>query len=129
MEEAEEAGKRLLLQVCENGMKPDEPLWIRTSFKNNTGPDALKDALKDLFFHGKLCAKETFYLTNIRHKEAIEEAKQSLACVLDAIRDSASEELYAPDLMDAYTALGKIIGEAVEEDLLDKIFSSFCLGK
>ena len=105
------------------------PLWIRTSLKDGRGMDKLKDCLKELFFHGKLCAKETFYLTNIRHKEALEEAREHLLCVLSATEASASEELYAPDLMAAYAALGKIIGEAVEEDLLDKIFSEFCLGK
>ena len=129
LDRAEEACRQILGKAYDNGADGECPIWIRTSFKNKTGTGALKDALQELFFHGKLCARETFYLTNIRHKEAIEEAKNSLACVIDAIEEGVSEDLYVPDLMDAYTALGKIIGEAVEEDLLDKIFSAFCLGK
>ena len=126
----EETYRRWLLDSSDDGSgRPFSPVWIRTSLKEGKGTDRLKDVLKDLFFRGELCAKEEYYLTNARHKEAVEAARKSLQCVLLAVNEGASEELFQPDLMDAYTALGTITGETVEEDLLDKIFSEFCMGK
>ena len=126
----EEEYRRKLCAVSDDALNGQGPaVWIRTSLKENTGTERLKEVLRDLFFRGELCAKEEYYLTSARHKAAIEDAKNSMLCVLRAVREGASEELYQPDLMDAYRFLGKVIGESVEEDLLDKIFSEFCLGK
>lgn len=126
----EETYLRWLSESSDDGSgRPFSPAWIRTSLKEGKGMDRLKGVLKDLFFRGELCAKEEYYLTNARHKEAVERARNSLQCVLLAVKEGASEELFQPDLMDAYTALGTITGETVEEDLLDKIFSEFCMGK
>ena len=65
----------------------------------------------------------------MRQKEAIEEAIDSLQQVIQSIEDQMPEDFYSIDLMNAYEVLGKIIGEAVEEDLVNKIFKEFCMGK
>ena len=99
---------------------------------NQTASEALSDlkqALEQMFFSGALVEKEEVYLTNLRQKEALAEADESLEHVKDAIRNTVSEDFYVSDLMDAYEALGRITGEAIEDDLADKIFSAFCLGK
>lgn len=69
------------------------------------------------------------YITNLRHKTALEEAKKSLELVEDSIEMQMPEDFYSIDLMNAYEALGSIIGEAVGEDLVNEIFSKFCTGK
>ena len=68
-------------------------------------------------------------LTNIRHKKAVEEARESIGMVLDSIRNGMTEDFFSMDLMNAYESLGKITGESVEDDLVEEIFSKFCLGK
>ena len=102
---------------------------IPVSFLRGTGTDAVKQTLEEMFFSGTLVEKEDVFLTNLRQKEALLEANDSLNRVKDAIRDAVSEDLFVSDLMDAYTALGRITGDEIEDDLADKIFASFCLGK
>ena len=68
-------------------------------------------------------------VTNLRHKEALQDALNSLQLVEQSIEDGMPEDFYSIDLMGAYEELGKIIGEAVEDDLVDEIFSKFCMGK
>ncbi len=69
------------------------------------------------------------YLTNARQMAAMEEALTSMQLVRQSIEDGMSEDFFSIDLMTAYSALGRIIGEAVEDDLVEEIFSKFCLGK
>ena len=69
------------------------------------------------------------YITNERHKAALFEAKKSLLLVRQSIEDEMPEDFYSVDLMNAYEVLGKIIGKAVEDDLVNEIFSKFCMGK
>ena len=102
---------------------------LPVSLLRGHGTDALKQVLEQMFFSGALVEKEEVYLTNLRQKEALAEADESLEHVKDAIRNTVSEDFYVADLMDAYEALGRITGEAIEDDLADKIFSAFCLGK
>ena len=68
-------------------------------------------------------------LTNLRHKTAVEEAFRSLELVERSISDQMPEDFFSIDLMDAYERLGTIIGEALEDDLVNEIFSRFCMGK
>lgn len=68
-------------------------------------------------------------ITNIRHKEALQEALDSLKLVKKSMEDGMPEDFYSIDLMNAYASLGRIIGEEVEDDLVEEIFSKFCLGK
>ena len=69
------------------------------------------------------------YITNIRHKTALMESLDSMKLVQKSIEDDMPEDFYSIDLMNAYEQLGSIIGEAVEEDLVEQIFSKFCMGK
>ena len=69
------------------------------------------------------------YITNVRHKTALEEAYQSLTMVEKSIAMEMPEDFFSIDLMNAYEALGRIVGESVGEDLVNEIFSKFCTGK
>ena len=69
------------------------------------------------------------YITNVRHKEALEQTLDSLEMVKQSVSDGMPEDFYSIDLMNAYEQLGKILGEAVEDDLVNEIFSKFCMGK
>ena len=69
------------------------------------------------------------YITNQRHKQALAEASESMELVLRSLDDQMPEDFYSIDLMSAYAALGRIIGEEVGEDLVNEIFSKFCMGK
>lgn len=102
---------------------------IPVSLLHGTGEDRIRQTLERMFFSGALVEKEDVYLTNFRQKEALTEAYDSLDRVGDAIRNAVSEDLYVSDLMDAYEALGRITGETIGDDLADKIFATFCLGK
>ena len=85
--------------------------------------------IRDMFFNGKLTFNDQIYITNIRHKTAIQEAVDSLKMVLQSIEDGMPEDFFSIDLMNAYEVLGSIIGESVGEDLVNTIFSDFCMGK
>ena len=102
---------------------------IKTSTKENTGIDKFEQVIKDKFFHGEIAVNKEIYITNQRHKEALQEAFQSLELVLASIENQMPEDFYSIDLMDAYSALGRIIGEEVGDDLVNEIFGKFCMGK
>ena len=94
-----------------------------------TGIAQLADTIKSMFFSGKISFNDEVYITNARHKEALEEAADSLAMVKQSIEDGMPEDFFSIDLMAAYGSLGKITGEEVGEDLVNEIFSKFCMGK
>jgi len=102
---------------------------IKTSTKENTGIRDFEKAISDMFLHGKLQFNDEVYITNLRHKEALIEAEQSLKMVNKSIMDDMPEDFYSIDLMNAYTSLGFIIGEELGDDLVQEIFSKFCMGK
>ena len=102
---------------------------ISISAKEQVGIDTLEETIKELFFHGEVTFNDEVYITNIRHKTALQEALNSLHLVVQSIRDGMPEDFYSIDLMNAYEELGSIIGEAVEDDLVNEIFSKFCMGK
>ncbi len=99
------------------------------SAREKTGYDNLIQVLKDMFFHGKLTWNDEVVITNARHKALLEEAVQSLNRVSESLEMGMSEDFFSIDLMSAYEALGKILGEEVGEDLVNEIFSRFCMGK
>ena len=82
-----------------------------------------------MFFHGKISFNDEVYITNMRHKEALIDTEQSLKMVRQSLLDDMPEDFYSIDLMSAYASLGTIIGEEVGEDLVNEIFSKFCMGK
>lgn len=102
---------------------------VSISAKNETGLDKLEHAIKDMFFNGEISFNEEIYITNVRHKTLLQEALDSLHMVKDGINKGMSEDFLTIDLMTAYEKLGMIIGEEVEDDLADRIFSKFCMGK
>ena len=102
---------------------------IPISAKELTGITELEDKIKEMFFHGEVSFNDEIYITNIRQKNSLQEAKNSLNLVLRSIEDAMPEDFYSIDLMNAYESLGNIIGESVEDDLVNEIFSKFCMGK
>lgn len=102
---------------------------IKTSTRENTGIEFFMETIKNMFFHGKLSYNDEVYITNIRHKEAIKDAYESMTQVKISLENNMPEDFYSIDLMSAYASLGKIIGEEVGEDLVNEIFSKFCMGK
>ena len=110
------------------GINTDVPI-ITTSMILGNGIDDLKNAISDLFFNGKLVPEDEIYITNLRHKQLLEKADRSLHLVRDSIEQGLSEDFYTIDLHDAYESLGLIIGEEVGDDLVEEIFSKFCMGK
>ena len=102
---------------------------IKTSTKENTGIDLFEDTIKEMFFDGNISMEDEIYITSLRQKEQLYETKKSLELVKQSLFDEMPEDFYSIDLMNAYTSLGLIIGEEVEDDLADEIFSKFCMGK
>lgn len=102
---------------------------IKTSTKEHTGMDVFEDTIKKMFFHGEIAVNDEIYITNLRHKEALAEARESMQMVLNSLADQMPEDFYSIDLMSAYAALGRIIGEEVDDDLVNEIFGKFCMGK
>ena len=106
----------------------DKPV-INISAKDRTGIDELESKISEMFLHGQVSFNDEVYITNIRHKNSLTEAFNSLKLVVESINNDMPEDFYSIDLMNAYEELGLIIGEAVEDDLMQEIFSKFCMGK
>ena len=102
---------------------------ILFSAKNGEGMDQLEEEIRNMFYSGKVTYNDQVYITNARHKEALENALESLKQVKNSVDAGMPEDFYSIDLMDAYTDLGLIIGESVEDDLVNEIFLKFCMGK
>lgn len=102
---------------------------IPISVKENVGLDQFEQKVKEMFYSGKIDFNDEVYITNARHKAALEHALESLKLVKQSIEDQMAEDFYSIDLMNAYEELGFIIGESLEDDLVDQIFSKFCMGK
>lgn len=106
----------------------DKPV-IYISAKDRTGINELESKISEMFLHGQVSFNDEVYITNIRHKNSLTEALNSLKLVVESINNDMPEDFYSIDLMNAYEELGLIIGEAVEDDLMQEIFSKFCMGK
>lgn len=102
---------------------------IDFSAKAGLGMDELEEKIKDMFYSGEITFNDQVYITNARHKEALENSYNSLLKVKESVDAGMPEDFYSIDLMDAYEQLGLIIGESVEDDLVNEIFSKFCMGK
>lgn len=102
---------------------------VPVSAKENTGMEELENCLKELFLTEDFSGEENVMLTNIRHMDALEESIESMHLVMKSIEDGMPEDFFSIDLMNCYEALGRIIGESVGEDLVNEIFSRFCMGK
>lgn len=102
---------------------------IAMSAKEEEGMEELTEEIHRLFFKGKLKSNEGMYVTNTRHQQALKNARLSLDKVLESIEMQMPEDFYTIDLMESYQSLGTIIGQQVEDDLVDKVFREFCMGK
>ena len=102
---------------------------ILFSAKEGSGLKELEQYITELFLKGEISYNDQVYLTSMRHKEAVEQARESLNQVLFGISDGMPEDVLMVDLMDAYSGLGLIGGETASEDLVNKIFEEFCMGK
>lgn len=102
---------------------------ISISAKNNMGITVVEKEIENLFFGGKVSFNDEIYITNIRQKTALAESYESLKLVKNSIEMKLPEDFYSIDLMNVYESLGSITGESVDEDLVDEIFSKFCMGK
>ena len=99
------------------------------SAKSGQGLDEIRQTVKDMFFRKEIDFNNQLYITNARHKAALVRAFESLARVRESIEAGVGEDFYTIDMMAAYESLGEIIGETLEDDLADKIFKDFCMGK
>ncbi len=107
----------------------EDILIIKTSTKENIGMDEFENTIKEMFLSGNISDNDEVMITNIRHKELLIDAYESLKQVKKSLLNNMPEDFYSIDLMSAYTSLGTIIGEEVGEDLVNEIFSKFCMGK
>lgn len=112
-----------------NDFQEEQIRFVRASMKKDEGIDELTELIRELFFHGNIQYNDEVYITNIRHKEALEDARKSILEVKKSLEMEMPEDFYSIDLMSAYSSLGKIIGEEVGDDLVNEIFSKFCMGK
>ncbi len=107
---------------------PDKVV-IPVSAKEKKGMDLFEETLRNMFFDGKISFNDEIYITNVRHKAALMDAYDSLKQVQSSLEMKMPEDFFSIDLMAAYESLGIILGESVGEDLVNEIFSKFCMGK
>lgn len=102
---------------------------IPVSVKEEVGIDFLEEMIKDMFYSGDIDFNDEIVITNVRHKTALQEALTGLILVEQSIENEMPEDFYSIDLMNVYEQLGTILGETLEDDLVNEIFSKFCMGK
>lgn len=102
---------------------------LNLSAKEKLGLEDLEKQIEKMFFNGKIEFNDQIYVTNARHKKALEDAQNSLDYVIKSIDDQMPEDFWSIDLMGAIDALGRITGESLGEDLVNEIFAKFCMGK
>jgi tRNA modification GTPase len=107
----------------------DEAYIIPTSIKMDQGITVLENKIKEMFSLGKIDFNDQAYITNIRHKKALDKAMESVGEVIAAVEDGVPSDCYSIDLKNIYEAIGELTGDTVSEDLLKALFSQFCLGK
>ncbi|MBU3876556.1 tRNA uridine-5-carboxymethylaminomethyl(34) synthesis GTPase MnmE [Faecalicatena sp. AGMB00832] len=120
--------KEELKLVLEENFAEEIPM-IDISAKEEQGLSEFEETLNEMFLNGDVSFNDEVYITNIRHKAALTDAYKSLEKVLESIENQMPEDFFSIDLMDAYESLGSITGETIGEDLVNEIFSKFCMGK
>jgi tRNA modification GTPase len=117
----------------EGGRRPGEgkisPPIVDVCCLTGAGIERLKDAIKELVWSGEIKAEMLEVMINARHQDALNRAREAALCSLDSLRGDKGLELVASDLRIAVNAVGEIVGKTTTEDLLDLIFSQFCIGK
>ena len=108
--------------------KTGHPVLV-ISAKEGEGIQELEEKIRSLFFQGEVDFNDEVLITNLRQKQALADAANSLAMVIESIENGMPEDFFTIDLKDAYTSLGFIIGEEIGDDLANEIFGKFCMGK
>lgn len=119
----EKLDRKELAKISENA-----PVYA-TSILKNEGVEALEEAISKLFFNGIENSQSTVMVTNARHIALLKKAQNSLDSVLEGISSGMPVDLVQIDMTEAWNLLGEITGESYEDELLDQLFSQFCLGK
>lgn len=119
--------KQIVDKLCITS-KIDAPV-VEISAKTGEGMEELYELIQRMFFHGRLSMNDEVYITNLRHKQALTDAEQSLLQVVNSIDAGMPEDFLSIDLMAAYEQLGAILGESLDDDLANEIFDKFCMGK
>ena len=122
------ADSEILLSIDDIKKYTDKKI-ILFSAKESIGLSELEEEIKLMFYRGDIDFNDQIYITNERHIEALEEAKESLDMVLSSIEEELPEDFYSIDMLNAYESLGSITGEDIDDDLANEIFSKFCMGK
>ncbi|MFT9486699.1 MAG: tRNA uridine-5-carboxymethylaminomethyl(34) synthesis GTPase MnmE [Tepidibacillus sp.] len=107
---------------------PDARMILMSVIKEQ-GIDQLEETISELFFAGQIQTEDLTYVSNARHISLLKRALQSIEDAIHSIEDWLPIDMIAIDVKNAWDLLGEIIGEAVSEDLIDQIFSQFCVGK
>lgn len=102
---------------------------VEISAHTGQGLDDLRSAISDMIWAGRTHAVEGALVTNVRHRLALETAQRAVLAARKAVEDGLTEEYVAADLREALDALGEIVGLTLSEDIIDRIFASFCIGK
>ena len=102
---------------------------ILFSAKEGWGKEELEKCIYDMFISGNIKENQQVTITNLRHKKVLEKTLESINLVMKSIEDGMPEDFFSIDLMDAYRYLGEIIGDQVDDDVIDAVFANFCLGK
>ncbi len=119
----------LIVGITGKSREDNNVSMIKISAREKEGLDTLENSIKEMFFYGQISYNDQIYISNVRHKEAVMEALESMNQVQVSLDNEMPEDFYSIDLMNAYASLGRIIGEEVEDDLVNEIFSKFCMGK
>jgi len=119
----------LPVKLSEFGIQNSEFKIVDVSCLTERGIEALKDAIKELTWSGEIKSEMLQVMINSRHQDALNRARAAAGRAVDALRGGATLELVALDLRIAAAAVGEIVGKTATEDLLDSIFSQFCIGK
>jgi tRNA modification GTPase len=120
----------LSVKITEEDIKEriNKPI-ISFSAKENKGLKNLEEIIAQIFFRGELKYNDEIFSVNVRQKNSLKLSLDYLSNVIKSVDDGMPEDFYSIDLMGAYEELGKIVGESVEDDLVEEIFSKFCMGK
>ena len=102
---------------------------VKVSAIEETGLQDLRTAISDLAIHDTQVSADAVFVTRVRHKDALRKAKESLQFAAESAKNDIAPELIAVDLRGTLKALGEIVGETASEEILDQIFSRFCIGK
>ncbi len=132
-------GKTVITLINKNDLENNvDTMWITSrldtdlvyiSAKNHTGKKELSDLIKSKFLNNDISYNDELYITNLRHKNLLSDCIEALEKVIESIDMQMGEDFFTIDMMQAYSSLGKIIGEELEDDIVNKIFEEFCMGK